>query len=46
MILWSHRRSGDAQYVAVSSQDGYCTLLAFSDDELGVQLPCSGKYLS
>jgi len=34
-IAWS----ADGQYVAVSSQDGYCSLLAFSDAELGVQMP-------
>lgn len=36
-IAWS----ADAQYVAVSSQDGYCSLLAFSKDELGTGLPTS-----
>ncbi|KAG0596949.1 hypothetical protein M758_UG298400 [Ceratodon purpureus] len=37
-IAWS----GDAQYVAVSSQDGYCSLLAFSKEELGTILSSSG----
>ncbi|CAK9257791.1 unnamed protein product [Sphagnum jensenii] len=36
-IAWS----ADAQYVAVSSQDGYCSLFSFTDAELGVQMPCS-----
>ncbi|KAG0596954.1 hypothetical protein M758_UG298400 [Ceratodon purpureus] len=36
-IAWS----GDAQYVAVSSQDGYCSLLAFSKEELGTILSSS-----
>jgi hypothetical protein len=40
--LWSFGRSADGQYVAVSSQDGYCSLLAFSDAELGVQMPSNG----
>jgi hypothetical protein len=40
-IAWS----ADAQYVAVSSQDGYCSLFSFTDAELGVQMPCSGTFL-
>jgi hypothetical protein len=42
--LWSSGRSADGQYVAVSSQDGYCSLLAFSDAELGVQMPSNGTF--
>lgn len=33
-IAWS----ADAQYVAVSSQDGYCSLLIFHGNELGTKL--------
>lgn len=44
--IWFVRRSADAQYVAVSSQDGYCSLLAFSKDELGTRLSTSGNLLS
>jgi hypothetical protein len=44
-VLWSFDRSADAQYVAVSSQDGYCSLFSFTDAELGVQMPCSGTFL-
>ncbi|KAG0572873.1 hypothetical protein KC19_VG131500 [Ceratodon purpureus] len=36
-IAWS----ADGRYVAVSSQDGYCSLLAFSKDELGTRLSCN-----
>lgn len=28
-------RSFDARYLALSSQDGYCTLVEFEKDELG-----------
>lgn len=41
--FWSGGRSADAQYVAVSSQDGYCSLLAFGKDELGTRLSTSGN---
>lgn len=36
-IAWSV----DAKYVAVSSQDGYCSLMALSKDELGTKLTAS-----
>ncbi|EDV25181.1 uncharacterized protein TRIADDRAFT_26010 [Trichoplax adhaerens] len=32
-IAWSH----DAKFLVVSSADGYCSLIAFADDELGVK---------
>ena len=44
-VFRSACRSVDAQYVAVSSQDGYCSLLAFSKDELGTRLSTSGSTL-
>ncbi|KAL2621233.1 hypothetical protein R1flu_001438 [Riccia fluitans] len=31
--------SCDGKFLAISSQDGYCTLVAFDKDELGVPLP-------
>ncbi|KAL3680911.1 hypothetical protein R1sor_023867 [Riccia sorocarpa] len=34
--------SGDGKFLAVSSQDGYCTLIAFDKDELGVPIPRDG----
>lgn len=38
-------RSSDAKYLAVSSQDGYCTLLEFENDELGSRVSLSGWFL-
>ncbi|XVF16966.1 hypothetical protein REPUB_Repub10bG0076500 [Reevesia pubescens] len=36
-IAWSY----DARYLALSSQDGYCTLVEFEKDELGVAISLS-----
>ncbi|KAL9270786.1 Chromatin assembly factor 1 subunit FAS2-like protein [Drosera capensis] len=33
--------SPDAKYLALSSQDGYCTILEFDDQELGSPMPSS-----
>lgn len=38
-------RSSDAKYLAVSSQDGYCTLLEFENNELGSRVSLSGWFL-
>ncbi len=43
--FFPYSRSADARYLAVSSQDGYCTLLEFEKDELGVMVPLSGLLL-
>lgn len=32
-------------YLALSSQDGYCTLVEFEDNELGESIPISGSLL-
>lgn len=37
------RRSADAQYLAIASQDGYCTIVAFEDGELGELMPLQGE---
>ncbi|KAL4355176.1 hypothetical protein GQ457_06G043140 [Hibiscus cannabinus] len=36
-IAWSH----DASYLALSSQDGYCTLVEFEKDEVGLPISLS-----
>ncbi|KAG9457244.1 hypothetical protein H6P81_001752 [Aristolochia fimbriata] len=41
-IAWS----SDAKYLAMSSQDGYCTLLEFEDDELGTPVSTADKKVS
>ncbi|CAN6458484.1 unnamed protein product [Victoria cruziana] len=38
-IAWS----SDAKFLALSSQDGYCTVLEFENDELGSPIPILGK---
>ncbi|KAF7840097.1 chromatin assembly factor 1 subunit FAS2-like [Senna tora] len=38
-IAWSP----DAHYLALSSQDGYCTLVEFENNELGSPIPPSGE---
>ncbi|XP_044469281.1 chromatin assembly factor 1 subunit FAS2 isoform X2 [Mangifera indica] len=38
-ISWSP----NSQYLAVSSQDGYCTLVEFENDELGLPISLSGN---
>lgn len=35
-------RSPDAKYLALSSQDGYCTLVEFDRDDLGSPFTISG----
>ncbi|KAL8143478.1 hypothetical protein V2J09_016510 [Rumex salicifolius] len=35
--------SPDAKYLAVSSQDGYCTLVEFDPEEIGSPVPLTGK---
>lgn len=35
-------RSPDGRYLALSSQDGYCTLLEFEHEELGSPVSLSG----
>lgn len=41
-ISWSP----NAKYLAVSSQDGYCSILEFDDDELGVPFSLEADYKS
>ena len=41
-IVISAVRSPDGHYLALSSQDGYCTLLEFEHDELGSPVSLSG----
>lgn len=41
-IVISAVRSPDGRYLALSSQDGYCTLLEFEHDELGSPVSLSG----
>lgn len=36
------QRSPEGRYLALSSQDGYCTLLEFEHDELGLPISLSG----
>ncbi|TYK00180.1 chromatin assembly factor 1 subunit FAS2 isoform X2 [Cucumis melo var. makuwa] len=38
-VAWS----ADAHYLALSSQDGYCTLVEFENDELGLPFALSGN---
>jgi hypothetical protein len=38
-------RSSDAKYLAVSSRDGYCTLIEFENDELGQPHILAGIYI-
>lgn len=40
--LFSYDRSSDGKYLALSSQDGYCTLIEFQSDELGSSIPFPG----
>lgn len=35
----------DACFQALSSQDGFCTLVEFEKDELGSQVPFSGRFI-
>ena len=35
-------RSSDAKYLALSSRDGYCTIIEFEDEELGQPHTISG----
>ena len=39
-------RSSDARYLALSSQDGFCSLVEFENEELGTPFPLSGKQSS
>ncbi|KAJ4715286.1 Chromatin assembly factor 1 subunit FAS2 [Melia azedarach] len=41
-IAWS----SNAHYLALSSQDGYCTLVEFENNELGLPISLSGKEVS
>lgn len=41
VTIW---RSPDAQYLALSSQDAYCTLVQFENNELGSVLSLSGLH--
>lgn len=41
-IAWSN----NARYLALSSQDGYCTLVEFENDELGIPISLSGNKVS
>lgn len=37
-VILAVQRSSDARYLALSSQDGYCTLVEFENDELGAPI--------
>ena len=45
-IIFGFFRSWDAKFLVVSSQDGFCTLVSFDNEELGCPMPSNGRLFS